>query len=182
MLNKTKCLGLVILFLTLLFAGLPNVRATETCDNTTTACETMCANVYDTCSMSFKNSDNEEMTKAECITACGSTDPDVVTCLTDIECDMESIASCLVNATASSGSGSSEDNAGSYIGGGGVTDGEGTTNNGGGCGEISDCNSCITNCRCRWGGTAAVSTCCTGCGCECELFCMPTDWWIATCM
>lgn len=167
-------------FLTLFFIGISNVSATEACNNTTATCEAMCAHVYDTCTMSFKNSSSVAMSETACITACASTSPDVVSCLTTITCNLEAIDSCLVNATASSGSGTGS--TGTYIGGGGVTDAAGSTANSGACGTITDCNSCVTNCRCRYGGTAAEGTCCTGCGCECELYCVPTEWWIATCM
>ena len=171
-----------IVILMALLISIQTAQATESCDNTTATCEEMCAHIYTTCSMSFQDSSDVAMTETECVAACGSTDPAVVSCLAAITCNLESIDSCLVNATASSGSGSSEDSGGSYIGGGGVADDSGGSTNSGGCGAITDCNSCITNCRCRYDGTAAASTCCTGCGCECELFCMPTDWWIATCM
>lgn len=168
--------------LALFFLGITNAGATEACNNTTATCEAMCTRIYDTCAMSFKNSSSVAMTQTECITACASTHPNVVSCLTDTTCTLAAIDSCLVNATASSGSGSSTGGTDSYIGGGGVTDAAGQTSSSGSCGAITDCNSCVTNCRCRYGGTAAASTCCTGCGCECELYCVPTEWWIATCM
>ena len=168
--------GLVLINILVLFFSF-HVEAATSCDNTTATCAAMCTHIYDDCSMSLNDSSGTAMTQAECITACGSTGADVITCLDAVSCSATAIDSCLVSATASASA--SADSA--YIGGGGVTD-NGTTTSGGACGEITDCNSCVSNCRCRYNGTVAADTCCTGCGCECELYCMPTEWWIATCI
>ncbi|MBU1918322.1 MAG: hypothetical protein ABII18_09275 [bacterium] len=171
----------IFLFLSLLMFCfyLPHSQAATSCDNTTTTCTDMCSNIYDTCSMSLLDSDGDAITEASCISACGSTDATVVSCLASVSCDADSIDSCLVTGTDEDDAATESDS--SYIGGSGVSDGT-TTTSGGACGEITDCNSCVTNCRCRYEGTVAANTCCTGCGCECELFCMPTEWWVATCL
>lgn len=170
----TKRLFLLFLFIPFLFGARISFAA-ESCNITGTGCTTACSHVYDTCGLSINDSSGSAMTGAECLSACASTDSTVIDCLSDVECDGESVLSCIETGSASGDSDTE------YIGGGGVTDDEGEEVSGA-CVQITDCNSCISNCRCRYEGTAAVSTCCTGCGCECELYCMPTDWWIATCM
>ncbi|HLD44658.1 MAG TPA: hypothetical protein VJC18_04425 [bacterium] len=168
---------LIFLFSCLACLGGGTVWAATSCENTTTTCEDMCAHVYDTCAVSLIDSGGSARSEAECVSACASTDPAVISCLASVSCTAEAVDNCLISATST---GTSTDDS-SYIGGGGVSDGE-TTTSGGACGEITDCNSCISNCRCRYDGTVAASQCCTGCGCECELYCMPTEWWIATCI
>ncbi len=162
-----------------LFIGIQTTQAASSCDNTTATCEDACSNIYDTCSISINNSSGSAMLETECVSACASTDAAVITCLASVSCTASAVDNCLTYASSST---STEDEDSTYVGGSGVEDSEGTTTSGGSCGTISDCNSCISNCRCRYGGTAAASTCCTGCGCECELYCMPTEWWVATCI
>lgn len=127
--------------------------------NAATTCETMCSNVYDTCSLTLENSSGDALTEAQCVTACAGTHADVVSCLTTVACTRLAIDVCLVTGLNRNSAAQTESNDA-------ITDDTGT---------MSACDACIYECN-RNGSYS----CCTGCGCDCMYQCLPTDF-LSTC-